>query len=152
MNTTKEKIPTPGVAQPIHDKTLANRLRLFREQYIDKSQTQAAKKLGIAQSTLSFMEICKLPIRYEFIVQLVKEFGLNQAWFDTGHGKPQSKEQPKGGLLTDLNELNLQLDIIQRALKKMELNNLYLLKIINNQNEKIQQQESRISALEKKLL
>lgn len=114
-----------------HDPIIANRLKIFREQYIDKSQNQASKKLGIAQSALSYMENGMTPIYFKFISQLVKEFHLNQDWLTTGNGKPTEKNPSKPTLLTDLNALNEELSLLKKQIQMMEANQNYMLKIIN---------------------
>lgn len=116
------------VPQAIHDKTLAKRLAEFRKSYIDKSQNQAAVKLGIAQSALSYMESGKMPIKYEFITQLVKEYGLNQDWLSNGNGKPTEKNPPKANLLTDINALNLEIASLKKFIKILEINQTHILK------------------------
>jgi transcriptional regulator with XRE-family HTH domain len=124
------------VPQAYHDKIFANRLQIFREQYISKSQNQASKMLGVSQSALSYMESMKAPIKFEIIAKLVKDFHLNQDWFATGNGKPVEKNPTKSNLITDINSLNEELNLLKKYIKIMEINQNYLIK--------------RIDALEKK--
>lgn len=126
-----------------HDMILANRLTIFRKQYIDKSQNQASKKLGMAQSALSYMESGKMPIRFEFIAKLEKEYHLNQEWFSTGTGKPTDKNPKKVGLLVDINLINEELASLKNYIKKMELNQNYMLKVIGDLKDKIDGMEKK---------
>ncbi|WP_114937521.1 helix-turn-helix domain-containing protein [Mucilaginibacter endophyticus] len=142
MTTTKTIVP-----QQVHDKMLANRLQIFRQQYIDKSQNEAAKKLEIAQSALSYLESGRTPIKHEFIAKLVKEYGLNQDWFTSGHGKPQDKNPAKATLITDLNSLNEELNVLKKHIKIMEANTNHLFKVIGQQGKQIEALEKKLSKL-----
>jgi transcriptional regulator with XRE-family HTH domain len=123
-----------------HDKILANRLQVFRKQYIDKSQNKAAEKLGIPQSTLSFMESGKLAIRFEFIDKLVKGWKLNADWFRTGNGNPIDKTPPKENLITDINALNEEMLLLKKQILILEV----------KQNKFIEQIERLLKQLEGK--
>jgi transcriptional regulator with XRE-family HTH domain len=128
-----------------HDIKIAQRLRIFRTTYINPSQNEAARILGIPQSNLSYMENGRAPIRYEFVALLEKNFGLNSDWLGRGEGKPQDKAPVKpSGLVTDMNELLLELSFLRKQFKMMEANQKHFIKIVERLDKEVE-------ALQKKL-
>jgi transcriptional regulator with XRE-family HTH domain len=128
-----------------HEKEFADRLTVFRQQYVDKSQTEAAKKLGVSQTGLWYMEHHQAPIKFEFISKLVKEYGLNQEWFSTGKGKPQAAAAAKANLITDLGALATEIELLKKYVKIMEVNQNHFIKLIERQGKQIEELEAKIN-------
>lgn len=133
---TKAKTTTV-LANEYHDKTFAKRLKNFRQQYIHKRQITASEMLNIAQSSLSYMESGKSPIKIEFLSLLIEKFDLNQEWLFTGTGNPTSKKTPKPAASLDLKNLNEELALLKKQIQIMELNQDHLLKIVSNLEKKL---------------
>jgi plasmid maintenance system antidote protein VapI len=128
-------MPAP---KEFYDEVFANRLTIFREKYIHKSQNQARKMLGIPQSTLSYMENKRMAIRYDFISRLAKEYGLNPEWFATGKGNPVETNSKKKTLVTDINQLNDEITLLKNYIKKMELNQAHFITIVERLEAKLE--------------
>jgi transcriptional regulator with XRE-family HTH domain len=111
-----------------NEKIFADRLKVFRKQYVHKSQIQAAKLLKVSQSYLWYMENGQGPISYEFLKRLQDSFGLNMEWFGQGHGKPTEKEPKKANLVTDINALNMEIESLKNGIKILEATQNHLLK------------------------
>lgn len=54
--------------------------------FLDYTQTEFSKKLGIKQGSYSDIERGKVQISYNLLKKIVKEFGVNPTWFIIGKG------------------------------------------------------------------
>ncbi|MBB6109770.1 hypothetical protein SAMN05421821_105188 [Mucilaginibacter lappiensis] len=129
----------------INDIDLANRLKVFRTTYIDKSQNKAAKKLEVSQGNLSNMELGKIPIRYDFVKKLVDNYGLNQEWFTSGKGKAADKGTRKKTVITDMETLNTEFETLKNLMKILEANQNHLIGIVERQAAQLKQLEQQLS-------
>lgn len=128
-----------------YDIKMANRLVDFRSRYIDQNQEQAAVKLKIQQSTLSKYENGKLKIPFKLTTKLINEYYLNPVWLTTGIGPKVIKDAPKQNLISDLNELNIELGVLKKSIAMIEANHTYLIRLIEQQNKTIERLEREIS-------
>ena len=108
------------------DKTYANRLAMFRQEHVHKSQTKAAKLLGMSQPNLSFIERAMTPINFQVISKLVTDFNLNLEWFTTGNGNPLTNASEKPQLVTDIKTLLAEMNSLKKYIRIMELNQTQL--------------------------
>ncbi|MBB6131800.1 helix-turn-helix domain-containing protein [Mucilaginibacter lappiensis] len=129
----------------INDIDLANRLKVFRTTYIDKSQNKAAKKLEVSQGNLSNMELGKIPIRYDFVKKLVDGYGLNQEWFTSGKGKAVDKGTRKKVVITDMETLNTEFETLKNLMKILEANQNHLIGIVERQAAQLKQFEQQLN-------
>ncbi len=91
------------------------------------------------------MENGKIPIKYDFVTQLVTKYNLNQNWLATGDGKPTSTAaRPASSLVSDLAKINEQVEVLKKYIRIMELNQTHLVKVIEGL-------EKKVDSLEKKL-
>ncbi|WPU91855.1 hypothetical protein SNE25_21285 [Mucilaginibacter sabulilitoris] len=132
------------------DLTLANRLTFFREKHINKVRNTAAEMLELAASNLLYMEKGKAPIKFEFVAKLVKEYNLNQVWFNTGKGREISTKPEKTNLITDLNTINSELGILKKFLKMMEANQNYLMKQVERQAKEMDKLQAELENIKQK--
>ncbi|WP_183567393.1 helix-turn-helix domain-containing protein [Mucilaginibacter sp. SP1R1] len=134
-------MPTTAEYQDI---AAANRLQMFRMEYINKSQNAAAKMLGVPQSNLSYMESGKSPIRFDFIHKLVHEYKLNIDWLSTGHGDKISETPATTKILTDFNKVDLELHQLKKFVKMIELTQNHLIRLLEAQAKEIEALKKKI--------
>lgn len=128
---------TTGIKHGIHDRVLANRLTEFRTAYIDKSQTKAAKKIGITQTNLSNMENSISPIKSDVIKTLSEVFGMSNEWFFHGIGKAKSATPDKKDLITDIAQMKESVLMLTKDIKILKATQNHLIKIIENLQKEV---------------
>lgn len=72
---------------PEREKIIAARLRKFRRLHLGLSQAAAARKLGIDSTRLASYELGRVPLRFGFVEQFCRTFGLSQVWLAEGTSK-----------------------------------------------------------------
>lgn len=142
-------IQKPLKQKTIYDKDVAGRVRIFREKFIDKTMSTAAKLLGIHQPTLSRIEAAEASFTYNVMQKFIEQYHLNEEWLRTGYGDMQKKTKPEtGGLmgksLSELKKANEDLQarmlLLERTIKIMEANQTHF---INRIESFIKQQEPK---------
>lgn len=145
MNTIK---PIKAVA---NNPDLANRMRLFRSTHIEKSQSAAAKKLGLPQSVVSKLESGMGVPTYKTIKAYIEKYHLNEEWLRTGLGDMQDIPKPaESGLLgtsvSELKKANEELQakvlVMEKTIKIMEVNQTQFINRIEQYLQRLEQSRS----------
>jgi transcriptional regulator with XRE-family HTH domain len=141
----------PRIAAPLkqedtpHSIHVANRLKIFRELFIDKNQTRAAEMLGLSQARLSQIESGKRPVNWHLLDKLTKDFNLNTRYLSDNQEpkqlkKPVNKDKTTGQMDMLLEEMN----ILKSYLATLEKTFNSALKIMERQEQKLKELESKI--------
>ncbi|WP_026896890.1 helix-turn-helix domain-containing protein [Daejeonella oryzae] len=132
----------------VNSEAIANRFAQFRKQFIAKSQDEAGKILGVSQPTIYRFEAAKAGITVEVIRILIKSYHLNIDWLTEGKGQMQDKEETKSTLVTDVNQIKVDIESHECKIKIMQKN----ITSIGKQVDSIQiRQNERLEALEQRL-
>lgn len=145
MTTTTEKKKHTD----IFDNGVANRFHEFRVKYIDKGQEEAAKKLGVSQSWLSYAESGKRRIRLDVVETMVQKFHLNTEWLTTGRGPKQTKNPEKPTAASSLSGIATEVSIIRKTLEIFEANLAHAYTLIERQNLIIEDLKNQVEKLKK---
>ncbi|WGQ09106.1 helix-turn-helix transcriptional regulator [Pedobacter gandavensis] len=137
--TAKEK------ATEIFNNDIAKRLYEFRTLYVDKSQRQAAKKLGITNAWLSYAESGQRRVRMDLVEKLVKDYDLNSDWLTTGKGKKQVKTIDKPTAASSLSSVHQEVLLIKKTLTIFEANLTHAYKLIETQGKVIEELQRQLA-------
>lgn len=138
-DTAKDK------ATEIFDKDIAKRLYEFRTLFVDKSQRQAALKLGITNAWLSYAENGKRRVRMDLVEKLVKDYDLNSEWFTTGKGPKQAKTKEKPTAASSLSSVHQEVLLIKKTLTIFEANLTHAYKLIETQGKIIEDLQRQLA-------
>jgi len=70
--------------------------------YLDLTQDEFAKKLGIKRGTYTMFEIGRNPISEAYINLICRTFGASEEWIRTGNGPMIWDDAPGSGELLDI--------------------------------------------------
>jgi len=145
MTTTEKKVP-------VIDREQTKRFYEFRTRYINKNQNEAATILGVAQPYLSMIEAGKRAPGHKFIKKLIKDYKLNEEWWNTGVGSPK-KGIPvdKAASLKKTFDLMGEIELMQRAMLIMEKNQAHFIKVMENRMKTIDILQKQVDELKRKV-
>jgi transcriptional regulator with XRE-family HTH domain len=133
---TTEQLQTE---QPIFNETpIRERLISFRLKHVEKSQRKAATLIEIPQTTLSRYESGERGLNLEILHAYVSKFHLNANWAVTGEGESRRINEPKSTLMTNIDDLSLEMGSLKKYIKVMEARQNKLFNIIEKLEEEIE--------------
>jgi len=156
MTTTKERKPYPKDAKPktgrptktaadteIFNKEVSERIRFFRTKYVHAIANEAAKMLGIPQSSLSRAETAETGVKLPFLVPFIEKYDLNVKWLATGQGSHRVNpvDVTGGQLAKTQNELLKRVYALEHYISLMEANQTAFLKKIEQRSAVIDQMQ-----------
>lgn len=137
--------PTKKKDTEIFDKELAKRIYDFRTKYVDPKQKVAAEMLGVSASLLSAIENGTRHPTYFLTETLVTKFDMNMEWFTSGAGPKKINDPAKPSSESSLQAVHTNVLSIMKNIKILEANLTHAFKIIQSQDQRIQQLEQKIS-------
>lgn len=105
-----------------HDKAMANRFKEFRKTYISKSSVEAAEKLEVVQSKISYMERGMSPITSSMIKLMERDFDLNPKWLLNGEKPIIKNKSEKTNTILDVKFLNDRIDTLATEVEVLRAN------------------------------
>lgn len=121
------KHPSDNMVRTVLNKDENKRLKYFREKFIHKSQTEAAKLMGVSQASLSHVETFKRPVPGHYYDILANKYNINEAWLRSGDGTPQAKGVPVKNNLTTLTDMGTEIAALKREVAVLKVNQNLLL-------------------------
>ena len=128
-----------------YDLGIAQRFKTFRKKYISKNGYDAAKELGLSQTTISRFERGEYRMNADLIKLLVKNYKLNRDWLIDNTGEPLMTDAQSKGTIVDINNLKDANDALTNEVMIMNKNLAKLWDIV-------EQQGAAIDYLQKKIL
>ena len=144
LNKRLEFLNKPKGITIANNTDLAKRFSHFRVKYIDKDQTTASEKLGIAQSTLSIIESGKRKVSFTLTQKLINEYNLNAEWLATGKGLERLDGKTADTARASLQNLYIEVQSIKKGIAMMEANMNHFIKVIERMEVRMEKAEDAI--------
>lgn len=121
----------------LYDLGMAERFKTFRKKYISTNGYDAAKELGLSQTTISRFERGLYRINADLIKLLAEKYKLNRDWLIDNKGEPLITDKERKSTIVDINKLKDQTDALTNELMIMNKNQNKLWDIVEQQGKAI---------------